>query len=73
MIGPKNEGGIVLSGHTDVVPAEGQNWSFDPFKMTKIEDRLYGRGTSDMKGFISVVLSLMKKLKINKMKKSLFI
>ena len=73
MIGPKNEGGIVLSGHTDVVPAEGQNWSFDPFKMTKIEDRLYGRGTSDMKGFISVVLSLMKKLKINKMKKPLYL
>ena len=68
MIGPKNEGGIVLSGHTDVVPVEGQNWSFNPFKMTKISDRLYGRGASDMKGFIAVVLKLMKKLKIKKMK-----
>ena len=73
MIGPKNEGGSVLSGHTDVVPVEGQNWSFNPFKMTKISDRLYGRGAADMKGFIAVVLTLMKKLKIKKMKKPLYL
>ncbi len=72
-IGPKNEGGIVLSGHTDVVPVTGQNWSFDPFKMTKISDKLYGRGSSDMKGFIAVVLSLIKKLNVKKMKKPLYL
>ena len=73
MIGPKNEGGIVLSGHTDVVPVEGQKWSYNPFIMTKIGDKFYGRGSSDMKGFIAVVLSLMKKLKISKMKKPLYL
>jgi acetylornithine deacetylase len=52
-------GGIILSGHTDVVPVEGQSWETDPFTATLINDRLYGRGTSDMKGFIAVVLALL--------------
>ncbi len=49
-------GGVVLSGHTDVVPVDGQNWSTDPFKADIRDGRLYGRGACDMKGFIGVVL-----------------
>lgn len=49
-IGPTDRGGVVLSGHTDVVPVDGQAWSVDPFVMTERDGRLYGRGTADMKG-----------------------
>lgn len=56
-LGPQTDGGIVLSGHTDVVPVEGQDWQFDPFRMSRRGDRLYGRGTCDMKGFIAAVLA----------------
>lgn len=54
-------GGIVLSGHTDVVPVEGQNWSTDPFVAVVKDGKVYGRGACDMKGFIAVVLSLTPK------------
>lgn len=56
-LGPEGPGGIVLSGHTDVVPVEDQDWSRDPFEMAEAEGRLYGRGTCDMKGFIACVLA----------------
>jgi len=56
-IGPEVAGGVVLSGHTDVVPVAGQPWTTDPFKMVRRDGRLYGRGTSDMKGFAAVVLA----------------
>jgi len=56
-IGPPERGGIVLSGHTDVVPVEGQAWSVDAFRLTERDGRLYGRGTADMKGFIASVLA----------------
>ena len=52
-IGPTDRGGIVLSGHTDVVPVDGQEWSSDPFAVEERDGRLYGRGTSDMKSFIA--------------------
>ncbi len=52
-LGPDGDGGIILSGHTDVVPVEGQNWTSDPFIMRKDDGKLYGRGTCDMKGFIA--------------------
>lgn len=68
-IGPRVDGGIVLSGHTDVVPVTGQSWLTDPFKMHQKGNRLYGRGSADMKGFISVVLSLIKTIKKDKLKK----
>ncbi|WP_419421023.1 acetylornithine deacetylase [Legionella sp. D16C41] len=55
------EGGIVLSGHTDVVPVTGQAWTSDPFKAEIREGRVFGRGTADMKGFIAVALSLLPK------------
>ena len=52
-IGPEIDGGIVLSGHTDVVPAKESDWNSDPFKLTRKDDLLYGRGSCDMKGFIA--------------------
>jgi len=56
-IGPDREGGVVLSGHTDVVPVDGQQWTSDPFTLVEREGRLYGRGSSDMKGFIACALA----------------
>lgn len=56
-IGPGDRGGVVLSGHTDVVPVDGQAWTVDPFQLTEQNGRLYGRGTADMKGFIACVLA----------------
>jgi acetylornithine deacetylase len=53
-----NKAGIVLSGHTDVVPVDGQNWRSDPFKATLRGDKLYGRGACDMKSYLAVVLAL---------------
>jgi acetylornithine deacetylase len=58
-IGPADKGGILLSGHTDVVPVDGQAWHTDPFSVTEKEGCLYGRGTSDMKSFIAVALALV--------------
>jgi acetylornithine deacetylase len=58
-IGPDVEGGIVLSGHTDVVPVDGQPWDSDPWTLTDGGDRLFGRGTCDMKAFSAVVLALL--------------
>ena len=55
-IGPKDVPGIVLSGHTDVVPVEGQAWSSDPFRLEKRNGNYFGRGTADMKGFIACCL-----------------
>lgn len=49
--------GLVLSGHTDVVPVDGQDWATDPFRATRVSDRIHGRGTADMKGFLAVVLA----------------
>lgn len=55
-LGPEGSGGVVLSGHTDVVPVTGQNWSHDPFEMVERDGRLYGRGTTDMKGFLAAAI-----------------
>jgi acetylornithine deacetylase len=56
-IGPRDRGGVVLSGHTDVVPVDGQAWTVDPFRLTEKDGRLYGRGTADMKGYLASVLA----------------
>jgi acetylornithine deacetylase len=61
-LGPRGEPGIVLSGHTDVVPVEGQAWDSDPFEMVEKDGRLYGRGACDMKGFIACVLALVPEI-----------
>jgi acetylornithine deacetylase len=67
-IGPDIAGGIVLSGHTDVVPVDGQNWSSDPFTMVERDGKLFGRGTCDMKGFIATALALVPDFKAAKLK-----
>ena len=68
-IGPEAPGGIVLSGHTDVVPVDGQPWTTDPWTLTeKADGNLYGRGTCDMKGFIAVALSHVPALQRAKLK-----
>ena len=56
-IGPEVEGGVILSGHTDVVPVAGQAWDTDPWVVTERDGRLYGRGTCDMKGFLALALA----------------
>ena len=56
-IGPLDKGGVVLSGHTDVVPVDGQAWTVEPFCLSERDGRLYGRGAADMKGFIASVLA----------------
>ncbi len=61
-IGPADVPGIVLSGHVDVVPVEGQPWTTDPFEATVIDGRMYGRGSSDMKGFDACVLAAVPKM-----------
>src|SRR5690349_16593943 len=61
-IGPAVEGGAVLSGHTDVVPVDGQPWSTDPFDLVEKDGRLYGRGTCDMKGFLALALAAAPEL-----------
>jgi len=61
-VGPEVPGGIVLSGHTDVVPVDGQDWSRDPFAFHRRGDCWYGRGSCDMKGFIGIALSLVPQM-----------
>lgn len=68
-IGPDAAGGIILSGHTDVVPVEGQPWVTDPFTLTRKGDTLFGRGTSDMKSFIAICMALVPQLKAAATKK----
>lgn len=57
IVGPAVDGGVVLSGHTDVVPVDGQPWTSDPWRLTRRDDRLYGRGVADMKGFVALALA----------------
>jgi acetylornithine deacetylase len=61
-IGPAVEGGVVLSGHTDCVPVDGQPWRRDPFTLHEERGRLHGRGTTDMKGFLAVVLAALPRI-----------
>ncbi len=58
-LGPGGAGGVVLSGHSDVVPVAGQPWDTDPFRVVEKDGRLYGRGTADMKSFLAVALALV--------------
>ena len=57
--GPDVEGGVVLSGHSDVVPVDGQAWTSDPWTVTERDGRLYGRGTCDMKGFVALAVAAL--------------
>ena len=62
-IGPPVEGGVILSGHSDVVPVDGQDWRTDPWTVIERDDRLHGRGTCDMKGFIALALAAVSMFK----------
>ena len=68
-IGPKVTGGVALSGHTDVVPVEGQPWSSDPFVVREADGRLYGRGTSDMKSFLAIALAMVPAFKAKRLQR----
>jgi acetylornithine deacetylase len=61
-VGPNIEGGVVLSGHTDVVPVEDQNWQSDPFQVTARDGKLFGRGTADMKSFVAIALAALPQM-----------
>jgi len=61
-IGPAGDGGIALSGHSDVVPVAGQDWTSDPFRAVEKDGRIYGRGACDMKGFIAAALALVPEM-----------
>ena len=61
-LGPDEPGGVMLSGHTDVVPVTDQDWSTDPFTLVEADGRLYGRGACDMKGFIAAAVALAESL-----------
>ena len=58
-VGPEGQGGVMLSGHTDVVPVLGQNWTVPPFAMTERDGRIYGRGATDMKGFVACAIAAL--------------
>jgi len=62
VVGPNVDGGVVLSGHTDVVPVDGQPWDTDPFTLTERDGKLFGRGTADMKSFYAIALSLVPEM-----------
>ncbi len=72
-IGPAVDGGVILSGHTDVVPVEGQPWNTDPFVLTDGNDgKLYARGSCDMKGFIACCLAALPEMKAADLKKPIY-
>lgn len=60
--GPEGDGGVVMSGHSDVVPAEETDWTSDPFVLREEDGRLYGRGTCDMKGFLACIMACLPDL-----------
>ena len=68
-IGPKVDGGVLLNGHTDVVPTRGQVWSHNPFDLREIDGRLYGRGAADMKGFLACMLAMVPQFNQNPLKR----
>ena len=68
-IGPMVDGGIVLSGHTDVVPVAGQQWTSDPFRLRREAGRLYARGACDMKGFDALALAMVDEFRALRLKR----
>jgi len=67
IIGPREAGGVALSGHVDTVPVDGQAWSSDPFALRRAGERLYGRGATDMKGFVASCLAAVPDFKARKL------
>ncbi len=72
-IGPEAAGGLLLSAHTDVVPVAGQAWASDPFVLTRRQDRLYGRGAADMKGFVASALVCASQLAATRLRKPVYL
>lgn len=70
--GPQIDGGIVLSGHSDVVPIDDQEWNTNPFELTQIGDKLYGRGTSDMKAFSACFLAMVPRIASADLKRPIY-
>jgi|CXWL01.1.fsa_nt_gi acetylornithine deacetylase len=73
VIGPAVEGGVVLSGHTDVVPVDGQPWTSDPWTLTERDGKLYGRGTADMKSFLALALAYVDSARAAPLKRPLIL
>lgn len=71
-IGPAVDGGVILSGHTDVVPVAGQDWTSDPFELTERDGKLFGRGSCDMKGFIACCLAALPEMIKADLKKPIY-
>ncbi|MCB9792186.1 MAG: acetylornithine deacetylase, partial [Alphaproteobacteria bacterium] len=69
--GPEGTDGLILSGHLDVVPTDGQAWTSDPFTLTPRGDRLVGRGSSDMKGFVAASLEALRRIDLSKLQREL--
>lgn len=72
-IGPEVEGGVILSGHTDVVPVAGQDWASDPFVLTERDGRLHGRGSCDMKGFCALALAAVPEMLATPLSRPVFL
>lgn len=70
-VGPDVNGGVVLSGHSDIVPTAGQDWTSDPFTVTERDGKLFGRGTCDMKGFVALTLAALPLAKAHGIKRPL--
>ncbi|MEQ8738302.1 MAG: M20/M25/M40 family metallo-hydrolase [Hoeflea sp.] len=70
-VGPNVDGGVILSGHTDVVPVDGQAWSTDPWTLTERDGKLFGRGACDMKGFDALALHAMARASKRDLKRPL--
>lgn len=67
----EGEGGLLLAGHTDTVPFDDGKWTFDPFKLTEKDGKLYGLGTADMKGFFAFIVEVVSKIDLSKLTKPL--
>ena len=72
-IGPERSGGLMLAGHSDVVPVTGQNWHSDPFQLLQSDQCLYGRGTADMKGFLALALCVAAEIDTAKLERPLYL
>ncbi|CZT38082.1 acetylornithine deacetylase [Rhizobium sp. 9140] len=72
-LGPDVDGGLILSGHSDVVPVDGQAWSTSPFELTRVDDRLFGRGSADMKGFVACVLACLPEIAARDLRKPIYL
>lgn len=70
-VGPRNGRGVVLSGHLDVVPTEGQNWSTDPYKLVEVDGALQGRGSCDMKGFVAAATCALDDIDLGALREEL--